>query len=74
MSFISRCTAIAGKLVKDDMMWIECMKEANDSYTSIHLLRKLFVSILLKCKISNHKKIYQKCKELLDPDYIHSQI
>ena len=43
--------AIARKLVKDDMTWIECMKEATDSYTSIQLLRKLFVSILLKCEV-----------------------
>jgi hypothetical protein len=53
------------------MMWIKCMKEANDSYTGIHMLRKLFVSILLKCEISNHKEFYQKYKELLDTDYTH---
>ena len=47
--------AVARKLLKDDMMWIKCMKEANDSYTSICMLRKLFVSIILKCEISNHK-------------------
>ena len=47
------------------------MKEANDSYTSIHMFRKLFTSILLKCEVSNHKEFYQKCKELLDTDYIH---
>ena len=66
--------AIARKLVKDDMMWIECMKDANDSYTSIRMLRKLFVSIILRYEISNHKEFYQKCKELLDADYLHSQI
>ena len=52
-------------------MWIECMKEANDSYTSIHMLRKLFVSIILRCEVSNHKLFYKKCKELLDADYSH---
>ena len=47
------------------------MKEANDSCTNIHMLRKLFATIILKCKVSNHKQFYEKCKDLLSADYIH---
>ena len=63
--------AVALELVKDDTMWIECMREANDSQTNIHLLRKLFVSILLRCDVSNHKQFYEKCKDILREDYLH---
>ena len=63
--------AVALELVKDDTMWIECMREANDSQTNIHLLRKLFVSILLRCEVSNHKLFYEKCKDILRGDYLH---
>ena len=63
--------AIVQKLVKDNMMWIKCMKETNDSYTSIHVLWKLFPSILHKSEVSNYREFSQKCKEPLDTDYTH---
>ena len=63
--------AIALKLVKDDMIWIECMMEANDTQTNIHHLRNLFVTILLKCEVSKHRTFYKKCKDMLSTDYLH---
>ena len=63
--------AIAHKLVKNDKIWIECMMEANDSQTNIHLLRKLFVTILLKCEVNRHRTFYKKCKDFLNTDYMH---
>ena len=35
------------------------------------MIQRLFVSILLKYEISNHKEFYQKYKELLDTNYSH---
>lgn len=63
--------AIALKLMKDDKMWIECMKEANDSQTNIFRLRKLFVTILRECEVSNHKLFYKASCEMLMADYLH---
>ena len=63
--------AIARNLVKDDKIWIECMNEANDHQTNIHLLRKLFVTILLNCEVSNHKGFLLHCKDMLIANLIH---
>jgi len=63
--------AIARNLVKNDEIWIECMKEANDSQTNIHLLRKLFITIILNCEVSKHNEFYENCKIFLDTDYLH---
>jgi hypothetical protein len=66
-----QAAAIALDLVKDDKMWRECMKEANDSQTNIHLLRRLFATILLKCEVSNHGALYEECRDMLSADYMH---
>ena len=66
-----QAAAIALKLVKDDKMWIECMREANDSERNIHRLRKLFATILLKCEVSNHGVFYEKCMDMLNADFIY---
>ena len=63
--------AIALKLVKDDKIWIECMKEADESETNIHRLRQLFVTILTQCEVSRHRTFYKKCRHLLNADYKH---
>ncbi|KAL7543096.1 hypothetical protein ACHAWF_014558 [Thalassiosira exigua] len=38
--------AIPRNLLKDDKIWIDCMKEAEETETNIHKLRQLFVLIL----------------------------
>ena len=63
--------AIARNLVEDDKIWIDCMNEANDHQTNIHLLRKLFVTILLHCEVSNHKAFLLHCKDMLTADLVH---
>ena len=63
--------AIARKLMKNDKLWIECMKEANESETNIFRLRKLFVTILRECEVSNHKLFYKTNCEMLMADYLH---
>ena len=63
--------AIALDLVKDDKMWIECMKEAHESETNIYRLRKLFATILLRCEVSDHNSFYEQCKSFLDIDFMH---
>ena len=63
--------AIARNLVKDDKIWIDCMNEANHHQTNIHLLRKLFVTILLHCEVSNHKAFLLHCKDMLIADLIY---
>ena len=63
--------AIARNLVKDDKIWIDCMNEANHHQTNIHLLRKLFATILLHCEVSNHKAFLLHCKDMLIADLIH---
>ena len=66
-----QAAAIARNLVKDDKIWIDCMNEANEHQTNIHLLRKLFVTILLHCEVSNHKAFLLHCKDMLTVDLVH---
>jgi hypothetical protein len=56
-------------LVKNDFIWIECMKEANDRHTNINNLRKLFVSILLNCEVSDHRALYENFQNELCSDF-----
>ena len=64
-------TAVTRNLVNDDKIWIECKNEANDHQTNIHLLKKLFVTILLNCEVSNHKAFLLHCEDMLIADLIH---
>ena len=63
--------AIALKLLKQDRMWIECMKETNKSEANIHRLRQLFVTMLLWCDVSNNKALCEECKHFLHKDYVY---
>ena len=63
-----QAAAIALNLVKNDFIWIECMKEANDTHTNIHSLRKLFVSILVNCEVSDHRALYNNFQNDLCSD------
>ena len=60
-----QAAAIALDLVNDDKMWIECMKEADETETNIHHLRCLFVTILRECNVGNHVSFYNECKEMM---------
>ena len=64
-----QAAAIALNLVKNDFIWIECMKEANDTHTNIHSLRKLFVSILVNCEVSDHRALYDNFQNDLCSDF-----
>ncbi|KAL7491042.1 hypothetical protein ACHAWT_000513 [Skeletonema menzelii] len=64
-------TAVALNLVKNDKIWIECMKEANDTQTNINLLRRLFVTIFLNCQVGDPEAFYQACASFLCSDYMH---
>ena len=66
-----QAVAIARDLVKDDKLWIDCMKEANEHQTNIYLLRKLFVTIILNCDVGNHKAFLFRCKDMLIADFVH---
>ena len=48
----------SGKVSEGQHDVVRVHEENQCIYTSIHMLQKLFVPILLKCEISNHKKIY----------------
>ena len=50
-------------LVKDDIMWIACMSEANNHQTSINSLRELFISILMNYEVSKHKRFTKYAKK-----------
>ena len=63
--------AVKLNLVRNDYIWIECMKEANDTQTNISHLRKLFVTILLYCEVGNPIDFYNSCKSFLSSDYEH---
>ncbi|KAL7532182.1 LOW QUALITY PROTEIN: hypothetical protein ACHAWF_004041 [Thalassiosira exigua] len=54
--------AIARNLLKDDKIWIDCMKEAEETETNIHKLRQLFVLILVHCEVSNPMTLYDNFK------------
>ena len=62
--------AIARGLVKSDAMWIACMREAHETETYIPRLRKLFVSILTKCEVGDHRKFFEACKDLMNEDFL----
>ena len=47
------------------------MNEANEHQIKIHLLRKLFVTILLHCEVSNHKAFLLHCIDMLTVDLVH---
>ena len=66
-----QAAAIARDLVKDDKLWIDCMKEADEQETNIYLLRKLFVTIILNCDVGNHKAFLFRCKDMLIADLVH---
>ena len=66
-----QAAAIALNLVKNDFIWIECMKEANDTHTNINSLRKLFVSILVNCEVSDHRALYENFKTDLCSDFTY---
>ena len=63
--------AIKRNLCKDDYIWIQTMNEANDSQTNIQELRRLFITILVHCQVSNHKQFYLQCKKSLKADIVH---
>ena len=66
-----QAAAIARDLVKDDKLWINCMREADEQQTNIYLLRKLFVTIILNCDVGNHKAFLFRCKDMLIADLVH---
>jgi hypothetical protein len=45
------------------------MKEANDRHTNINNLRKLFVSILVNCEVSDHRALYENFQNELCSDF-----
>ena len=63
--------AIALGLVKDDYIWIECMKEHHDWETNIHHIHQLFAIIIVKCEVNKHKTFYKTCKGYLHTDFLH---
>ena len=63
--------AIALGLVKDDYIWIECMKELYDWQTNIHHIHQLFATIIAKCEVNKHKTFYKTCKGYLHTDFMH---
>ena len=63
--------AVALNLVKNDKIWIECMKEAHETQRNIYLLRRLFVTILLNCQVGDPKAFYDTCSTFLYSDYLH---
>lgn len=63
--------AIARNLVKDDHMWIECMKEESETQTNIFRLRSLFTTILLYCHVAKPRAFYDACKADLMSNYLH---
>ena len=63
--------AVARNLVKNDMIWIECMNEANETETNIHRLRKLFVAILTQCEVGDPISFYKECTGYIKHDYEH---
>ena len=65
--------AIALGLVKDDYIWIECMKEYHDWQTNIHHIHQLFATIIgaAKCKVNKHKTFYKTCKGYLCTNFLH---
>ena len=63
--------AIKRNLCKDDSIWINCMKEENDSETNIQQLRQLFVTILVHCEVSNHKQFYLECRDFMNDDFVY---
>ena len=64
-----QAAAVARDLVNNDNMWIECMKEADETETNIYRLRRLFVTILRECHLGDHAALYDKCKDMLSADY-----
>ena len=60
--------AIALSLVKDDYIWIECMKEQQ---TNIHHIHQLFATIIAKCEVNIYKTFYKTCKGYLHRDFLH---
>jgi len=63
--------AIARNLVRDDHMWIECMKEESQTQTNIFRLRSLFTTILLHCDVGKPGAFYDACKADLMSNYVH---
>ena len=64
--------AIALGLVKNDYIWIECMKEHHDWQTNIDLIHQLFATIIAKCEVNKHKMFYKTCKNYLHIDFLHT--
>ena len=63
--------AIALGLVKDDYIWIECMKEHHDWETNIHCICQLFATIIAKCEVNSHKTFDKTCKGYLHTDFLY---
>jgi hypothetical protein len=63
--------AVARNLVKDDHMWIECIKEHSQTQRYIDYLRSLFTTILLHCHVGKPGAFYDACKADLCSDYLH---
>ena len=63
--------AVALNLVKDDYIWIECMKEASETQTNINRLRSLFTTILLHCEVGSPSAFYDSCVSSLCIDRRH---
>ena len=64
--------AIALGLVKDDFIWIECMKEHHDWQANILHIHQLFATIIAKCEVNKHKTFYNICKKYLHTDFMHT--
>ena len=63
--------AFALGLVKDDYIWIECMKKHYDSQTNIHYIHQLFATIIAKCEVNKHMTFYKICKGYLHTDFLY---
>ncbi|KAL7547642.1 hypothetical protein ACHAWF_010926, partial [Thalassiosira exigua] len=66
-----RDAEITKNLLKDDKIWIDCMKEEEEPEINIHKLRQLFVLILDHCEASNPMALYDNFKDCLEEDYKH---
>ena len=64
--------AIALGLVKDDYIWIECMKEHHDWQTNIRHIHQLFAIVIAKCEANKHKTFYKIFKKYLHTDFMHT--
>ena len=63
--------AIARKLVKNDIMWIEAMKEEIETQTSGCKLRDFFLSLLFHCEIGNPKALFNYSIKDLMADVVY---